>query len=81
MPAASCSFASSSRDSIDPAASSMPADWSPTSANRFGTVSIVNAAGSHPGTSSHASGVDTRASGVGLTEYADATVRSFAFWL
>ena len=50
-------------------------------ANRSGTVAIVNAAGSQPGTSSHASGVDTRASGVGRTEYADATVRSFAFWL
>ena len=26
-------------------------------------------------------GADTRASAVGRTEYADATVRSFAFWL
>ena len=37
-------------------------------ANRSGTVSIVNAAGSQPGTSSHRSGVETRASGVGRTE-------------
>jgi hypothetical protein len=51
------------------------------SAKRVGTVSIVNASGSHPGTSSHRSGVETRASGVGRTEYWEATVRSFAFWL
>ena len=33
------------------------------------------------GTSAQLSGVDTRASGVGRTEYPEATVRSFAFWL
>ena len=59
----------------------MAAEGSPISANRSGTVSIVNAAGSHPGTSSQVSGVETRASGVGRTEYAEATVRSLAFWL
>ena len=32
-------------------------------------------------TSSHDSGADTVASGVGRTEYAAATVRSLAFWL
>ncbi len=32
-------------------------------------------------TSSQSSGVETRASGSGRIEYADATVRSFAFWL
>ena len=42
---------------------------------------IVNASGRQPGTSSQVSGVDTRPSGFGRTEYADATVRSFAFWL
>gem|GEM_PF-4697084 len=44
-------------------------------------MSIVNAPGSHEGTSSQLSGADTRASGTGRTEYADATVRSLAFWL
>ena len=80
-PAASCCAASSSSRSSDPAASSMPSDGSPSSATRAGTVSIVNASASHPGTSSHRSGVETRASGVGRAEYCDATVRSFAFWL
>ena len=80
-PAASCWSDSSSSGSSEPAASSIPSHGSPIRANRSGTVAIVNAAGSQPGTSSHASGVDTRASGVGRTEYAEATVRSFAFWL
>ena len=44
-------------------------------------VRTVNNAGSHSGTSSQRRGVDTRASGFARTEYADATVRSFAFWL
>ena len=51
------------------------------SANRSGTVATVNAAGSQSATSSQRSGVETRASGVARTEYADATVRSLAFWL
>ncbi|CFE38229.1 Uncharacterised protein [Mycobacterium tuberculosis] len=38
------------------------------SANRLGTVAMVNTAGSQPGTSSQCSGVDTRASGVARTE-------------
>jgi hypothetical protein len=63
------------------ALSSIPSAVSPRSANRAGAVASVNAAGSHAGTSSHVSGIDTRASGVGRTDHADATVRSFAFWL
>ena len=47
----------------------------------FGTVSTVKSAGSQSGTSSQSSGVDTRASGSGRTEYAEQVVRSFAFWL
>ena len=31
--------------------------------------------------SSQVSGADTRASGLGRMEYAEQTVRSFAFWL
>ena len=54
---------------------------SPSAANRAGIVSMVNSAGSQPGTSSQVSGADTRASGPGRTEYAEATVRSLAFWL
>jgi hypothetical protein len=46
----------------------MPAPGSPTSANRCGMVAIVKASGSQVGTSSHDSGVDTRASGSGRTE-------------
>jgi len=48
---------------------------------RDGAVTSVNAAGSHAATSSHASGIDTRASGVARTDHAEATVRSLAFWL
>jgi hypothetical protein len=59
----------------------MPAEASPRSARRRGAVTSVNAAGSQSATSSHASGIDTRASGVGRTDQAEATVRSFAFWL
>ena len=51
------------------------------SSNRPGTVATVNRSGRQSGTSSHRSGVDTRASGVARTEYAEATVRSLAFWL
>jgi hypothetical protein len=59
----------------------MAAHGSPSLVYRSGTVSRVNAPGSQSGTSSQASGVDTRASRVGRTEYAEATVRSLAFWL
>ncbi len=45
------------------------------------TVATVNRSGWLPRTSSQSSGVDTRASGSGRMEYAEATVRSFAFWL
>jgi hypothetical protein len=64
-----------------PTASSMPVWGSPNSAKRSGTVGTVNCSGLAERTSSHVSGVETRASGSGLMEYADATVRSFAFWL
>jgi hypothetical protein len=46
-----------------------------------GTVASVKSSITACGTSSQRSGNETRASGVGRTEYADATVRSFAFWL
>ena len=42
---------------------------------------MVKFSGRQPATSSQSSGVDTRASGVARTEYAEATVRSKAFWL
>ncbi len=44
-------------------------------------VATVKSAGSQAATSSQARGAETRASGNGRTEYADAVVRSFAFWL
>ena len=59
----------------------MSCHGSPSRANRSGTVPMVNASGSQPGTSDQVRGVDTRASGVGRMEYAEATVRSLAFWL
>ncbi len=80
-PASSCCAASSRSGSSEPTASSIPSPGSPMRANRSGTVSIVNRSASQSGTSSHRSGAETRASGVGRTEYAEATVRSFAFWL
>ena len=46
----------------------MPAQGSPSAANRAGTVAIVYEAGSHVGTSSQVSGADTRASGTGRME-------------
>ena len=55
----------------------MPAEASPRFLKRFGAVTSVNAAGSQSGTSSHSSGIDTRASGSGRTDHADATVRSW----
>jgi hypothetical protein len=59
----------------------MPAPTSPSRAKRAGTVRSVKSAGSHSGSSAQVMGAETRASGVGRTEYAEATVRSFAFWL
>ena len=41
----------------------------------------MNSSGRRTRSSSHESGVDTRASGSGRIEYAEATVRSLAFWL
>ena len=46
----------------------MPADGSTSRLTLSGTVSMVKAAGSQSATSSHRSGVETRASGVGRTE-------------
>ena len=80
-PAASSSDANSSNRSSEPAASYIPAWGFPIAAKRPGTVFTVNSAGSQPGTSSQVSGVETRASGKGRTEYAEQVVRSFAFWL
>ena len=73
--------ASASSGSSDPPSPSMPAHGSPVSAKRAGTVASVWSSGRTAGTSSQRSGVDTRASGVARTEYAEATVRSLAFWL
>src|SRR5262249_17434478 len=80
-PAASSFSASSSHSSSEPAAASMPAWGSPSLAKRSGTVNKVKSAGSQSGTSGQWSGVDTRASGSGRTEYAEQVVRSLAFWL
>ena len=46
-----------------------------------GIVFNVKSPGSHASILSQESGADTRASARGRTEYADATVRSLAFWL
>ena len=46
-----------------------------------GIVRSVKSSGRLSSSSSQVSGADTRASGLGRTEYALATVRSFAFWL
>jgi hypothetical protein len=54
---------------------------SPISAKRAGIVARVKSPGSHRSSSSQLSGADTVARGLGRTEYAAATVRSFAFWL
>ena len=58
----------------------MPCVGSPCAAIRSRMVATVNAAGSTPATSSQASGADTRPSGVGRIEYAQAIVWSRAFW-
>ena len=58
----------------------MPAVGSPTASIRAGIVVSVKASGSTVATSSQSTGAETRASGVGRTEYADAIVRSRAFW-
>ena len=50
-------------------------------AKRAGIDASVKSPGSAEPISSHVSGAETRASGVGRTEYAPATVRSLAFWL
>lgn len=79
-PDASSRAASSKRPSSDPGAPSVPACKSPSAAKRAGMVRRVKSSGSHASTSSHRSGAETRASGSGLTEYAEQVVRSFAFW-
>ena len=58
----------------------MPRIGSPTASIRAAHRLQVNASGSTAATSSQRSGAETRASGVGRTEYADAIVRSRAFW-
>src|SRR6266404_5532927 len=78
-PSASSFAASSSNCSNEPGAESMPACGSPNSAKRLGTVSTVKSDGSQSGTSCQCSGVDTRASATGRTEYAEQVVRSLAF--
>ena len=50
-------------------------------AKRSGIVFTVKSAGSQASSSAQVTGADTRASGLGRTEYAELTVRSFAFWL
>src|SRR5207248_6439653 len=80
-PAASCCSATSNSASKEPGSASIASNGSPIASKRSGTLVSVNAAGSQSGTSSQRSGVDTRASGIGRTEYTDATVRSLAFWL
>src|SRR5205823_9833216 len=57
----------------------IPAVRSPTFATRLRIVFSVNRDGSQRGTSLQPSGAETRASGVGRTEYAQAIVRSRAF--
>ena len=80
-PSAAWRAASSSNEAIDPGASSIPAWASPRAANIAGTVRSVKSSGLAAKNSSHESGIETRASGVGRTEYALAVVRSRAFWL
>jgi hypothetical protein len=80
-PAAWSRTACSSNAASDPAASSISAHGSPIAANRSGMVNRVYSAGSQAGTSSQVNGAETRTSGTGRTEYAEATVRSLAFWL
>jgi hypothetical protein len=80
-PAASWRATSSSSGSNECEAASIPAPTSPSRAYRSGTVSSVKSSSSASGTSSQVSGALTVADGRGRTEYTDATVRSFAFWL
>src|SRR2546421_10616462 len=80
-PAASSLAARSSNFSREPGTLSMSACGSPIFANRFGIVRTVKSPASQSGTSCQWSGVDTRASGRGRTEYAEQVVRSLAFWL
>ena len=59
----------------------MPAHGSP-SASRSGTEKRWYSPGSvTPASSDHVIGVDTGAPAIGLSEYADAIVRSRQFWL
>jgi hypothetical protein len=50
-------------------------------ANRAGIVAIVKSSGSTSASSSQVNGAETGACGRGRTEYAEAMVRSRAFWL
>jgi hypothetical protein len=60
---------------------SMASCGSPTVWNRRGMVVSVKSPGSAVSASAQVSGAETRASGLGRTEYAAAMVRSLAFWL
>ena len=75
-PASSRAASSNSPSRLDRSVGSAPAPGSPIDASRSGTVRIVKSDGSTSGTSSQVSGVATRASGTGRTEYTEATVRS-----
>ncbi len=61
--------------------SSIPAWTSPSSANRAGIVASVKSSVTIPSSSSQRNGAETVASSRARTEYADAIVRSRAFWL
>ena len=69
-PSRSCRADSSSSASSEPACASMPSWRSPIAANRAGIVTSVKSRGSQSSISSQSSGAETRASGVGRTEYA-----------
>src|SRR5438045_3930421 len=62
-------------------ASSMPACTSPSSAKRAGIVASVKSSVSSESSSAQRNGAETVASGRARTEYAEAIVRSRAFWL
>jgi hypothetical protein len=61
--------------------SSIVAWRSPTSAKRAGIVATLKSSGWTSGSSSQSRGADTGAPGFGRMLYADAMVRSRAFWL
>jgi hypothetical protein len=54
---------------------------SPTSAKRAGIVATVKSSGATSASSSQVTGAETGAPGLGRMLYAEAIVRSRAFWL